>query len=115
MHHTEEEIQEEIKTKNISINEEIDSLIKFSNKNIIKIQYKQSSLARMAIEQGISAFNMSIPNHNIKQEEYRQIKTCIRCYKINMILQANVRKEKSIKFDQNAGTMTMYGETVPIQ
>ncbi len=101
--HTEEDIKEEINRRNEWLDQGIDNLLKFKNKNISKIQFKQSLIAKRTIENGILAYNMSIPAYNIKQEEYINIKTCRRCYKINTHYTTECPEGKTYKICSECG------------
>lgn len=79
----EDDIKREIMAKNQWCEENIEQVIKFPNKNIIKIIYTQTQLAVKATQSGIVAFNISIPPQQIKQEKFVPILTCMKCYKID--------------------------------
>ena len=79
---SEEDIKDEIMTKNEWANEQIDSIFTFPNSNNLKITFAQSVLATKAKQQGIRLFSMSIAPHQIQQEEFHNIKTCFKCYAI---------------------------------
>lgn len=101
---TEDEIKKEMKNKNEWMQEGIDNLTKFNNKNIIKIQFSQASLAKKATEKGILAYNMCLPEYNIKQEEYIQIKTCMRCYEINTHFSSECPKDRKYTICSECGS-----------
>lgn len=103
--HKEEEIKQEKEQRNEWMKGDIDSLPKFNNKNIIKVQFKQSAIARRTIEQGILAYNMSIPAKNIKQEKYIQRKTCMRCYKLDNYFTNECPKDKNYKIRSECGNL----------
>ncbi len=65
----EEEIFNELISKNNWIGEEIDSIYKFPNSSTIKITFTQTTLARKCTEVGLSAFNISIPPGEIKTRD----------------------------------------------
>ncbi len=78
----EDEIADELKLKNSWIGDAIDSVFKFPNSSTIKITFTQTNLAKKSIEKGLLAFNLSIPPSDIKQETFIQMKTCMKCYRI---------------------------------
>ncbi len=49
---------------------------------VLKIIFLETPPAQKCLETGLEMFNLRIPCHNIKQEEYIPIQTCMRCYKI---------------------------------
>lgn len=58
----------------------IDSLFKFPSWPIIKIVFKGTAPAIKATEQGLKMYNMRVPPHRIRREEYVPIPICMRCY-----------------------------------
>lgn len=101
-HLTEGEIKEEIILENRWVKEGIDSLYKSPNKNIIKIQWKQASEAQTAIERGILAYSMRIPEYNIRAD-YISIITCLRCYAINSHLTSSCPMDRNYKICTECG------------
>lgn len=77
---SEDEIQTEIEDKNTWTTNQIDTIFKFPNSHTLKITFKQTAMAKKAQNDGIRAFQMSIPHHKIKQEIFYSINTCFRCY-----------------------------------
>lgn len=76
------EIKQEMMNKNLWSENCIEQVIKFPNKNIIKIIFTQTQVALKATESGIVAFNICIPPNQIKQEKFIPILTCMKCYKL---------------------------------
>ncbi len=76
------EIGEEFLRKNTWIGEELENVYKFPNSPTIKLTFTQTKLARKCTEIGLKAFNISIPPHEIKLENYIPIKCCMRCYNL---------------------------------
>ena len=76
------EIAEELTEKNSWIGYELEIVYKFPNSNTIKLTFSQTQLAKKCTEAGLRAFGISIPPHEIRQETYIPIKTCMRCYKL---------------------------------
>ncbi len=77
-----DEIIEELQSKNEWIGDEIDSIYKFPTSNTIKITFRSTQLAKKCTEQGLRAFGISVPSHEIRQETYISIQCCMRCYKL---------------------------------
>lgn len=50
-------------------------MYKFPNRNVLKIQFFNTNTAENTIESGILGFHMSIPDYNIKTDEYISITT----------------------------------------
>ena len=74
-------IKEEIAEHNDYITlEDIEDIIKFPKSNTIKLIFQQSSTAKKARNAGIKLFSMSIPHHQIKEEIFVNINTCMKCY-----------------------------------
>lgn len=94
--HTEAEIKQEFLIRNQWI-ENIEQVFKFPNKNIVKIQFSNTISAKKACENGILGFQMSLPEHTIKIEDYIPITTCMRCYKIEDHYTSDCKKDKSYK------------------
>lgn len=80
---SEEDITNEIYRNNPFTNDAIDSTFKFPNARIVKITFRSSAIATKAKEQGLLLFNMKVPEYNIKKEEYTEITTCMKCYKLD--------------------------------
>lgn len=78
----EEDIQAEIEDKNSWATGQIETIFKFPNSHTLKITFKQTANAKKAQDDGIRAFQMSVPHHKIKQEIFYNINTCFKCYKM---------------------------------
>lgn len=94
--HTEQEIQNEFLFQNQWITG-TDLIYIFPSMNILKIQFTNTISTKMATDNGIFGFNMSIPEHNIKTEDYVPINTCMRCN------QTEVHYTKECKKDEAYG------------
>ncbi|MPC56148.1 hypothetical protein E2C01_050101 [Portunus trituberculatus] len=74
-----EAIEREVSDNNDWItDEDIEEIYKFPNSNTIKITFAQTAHAKKAQEKGILLFSMSIPPHQIKEETYTQVITCMK-------------------------------------
>lgn len=82
--HSKADIEDEIEEKNTWATVKDSYKFPPSNRNtyLIKIEFEDASMAAKAEEHGLRLFNMSIAGHQIKREKYTQLKTCMRCYKI---------------------------------
>lgn len=78
--HTTQEIETEIQRANTYTENMIENIFKFPNQPMLKITFKQTSVAGKAKENGIRMFHMSIPPYQIEEEEYIPISTCMVCY-----------------------------------
>ena len=101
--HSEEEIQEEFTTRNQWLKDGINSVYKFPRNNIIKISFNQTNTAKKALEKGILGFYMNIPAYNIKQEEFVNINTCLRCYVIEQHPTNQCHKDANYKICSECG------------
>lgn len=76
---------EEIKSEIYRVNDftvgQIDSIVQFSN--IIKIIFTQTAPAQKCKDIGLKMFNMRIPPHQVKEQEYTAIVRCMRCYAVD--------------------------------
>lgn len=95
--HTENEIKTEIYRVNEFTTDMIEEITKFKGKPIIKINFKQISVATKAQETGIRLFNMSIPPHQIEEEDYVEVTMCMRCYAMEDHYTNQCPKEKDYK------------------
>lgn len=77
-----EEIISETMDRNAFTNNQITDLVKISNNNNknIKITFTKTNIAKRATETGLRMFSMSISPHQIEQDKYIEIKSCMRCY-----------------------------------
>lgn len=82
MNHTPEHITTEIYRVNEFTQNKILSVFKFPNNNILKITFTETAPAQKSKEQGIKLYNTRVPPHQIKEEEFIPIKTCLHCYKL---------------------------------
>ncbi len=78
----EEDIKEEITTRNSWIGEGIENIYKFPNSPTLKITFSNALLAKRCKEKGLLAFNLSVPPTDIKQETFIPIKCCLKCYSL---------------------------------
>ena len=101
---SEDEIKEEMENQNDWIDDGIDSLYKFPRNKMMKITFKHTATAKKATEQGILCFNMSIPHHTIKKEEFIQINTCLKCYEIEKHFTSQCPREKNFKICSECGS-----------
>ena len=83
MDKTIEEMKEEIEKENAWTAGKIQEIFKFPRSPIIKITLKQTLAATKSKEQGLLMFSMRIPPHQMKNEEYVPIQTCMKCYEID--------------------------------
>lgn len=72
--------------------DEIENLYKFPNNNILKIKFKQATIVKRATEQGLLAYNMSIPEHNIKIEKYIPVNICMKWCELDSHYTSNCPK-----------------------
>ena len=80
LNHTPKEIQSEI----VNCNDwsEVKEVIKIPNSKLLKIVFHSAEMSHRCIKDGVFIFRLFVPPANIAREEYHQIKTCYRCYKI---------------------------------
>ena len=95
--HNPEEIREEIYALNEFTVDCIDTVYKFSNSRVVKITFCNTNPAIRAREIGIKMFYTRIPPHQIQQEEYLELKNCLRCYAIEDHVAAQCTKAKDYK------------------
>lgn len=82
IHNNSEEMIAEIMDKNAYTNNQITDLMKFPRAKNVKITFTKTSIAKKANEIGLRMFSMSIAPHQIQQDTYIEIKSCMRCYKL---------------------------------
>lgn len=92
----EHQIKEEIIKENGWV-ESIDKIFKFPKSNIIKVTFNETSKAQKAQEKGLLMFSMRVPTHDIKQDTYFNIMTCLKCYKMEDHSTAQCEKERNYK------------------
>ncbi len=80
--HEEEEIKDELITKNNWLQDDLDSIFKFPNSSTLKVTFSQTILAKKCTGNGLKAFNISIPIYEIKQETFIPVSCCMRCYNL---------------------------------
>jgi len=76
-----EDIRRDIESSND--HSKIDEIIKFPNSRTIKIIFSSEKAARLAMERGLIACYLYIPPEDIEKEIHVDLKTCLKCYKIN--------------------------------
>lgn len=105
LQHSSAEIQEEIERLNEYTEKNIDSIFKFpNNAPIIKITFLETLTAQKCLETGLKMYNLRIPSHSIKQEEYIPIQTCMRCYKVEEHNTTDCPKDANYKAYSECGT-----------
>lgn len=80
--HSKEEITNEIYRTNDFTTNNIEDVIRLEGKNIIKVIFSQTAPAQKSKEQGLKMFNMRVPPHQIKEQEFTPLNTCMRCYAV---------------------------------
>lgn len=101
--HEANDIKEEIHRVNPFTINLIEEVSKFHGKPIIKIIFKQINAARKAQEAGIRLYNMSIPPHQIEEEEYFPITMCMRCYSLDSHYTNQCKKNKEYQVCSECG------------
>lgn len=101
--HDNSAIAKEIERVNSFTENKIELVSKFTNKPIVKIIFKQACAAQKAQESGIRLFNMSIPSHQIEEEEYVPITTCMRCYAMEKHFTSQCTKDKNYQLCSECG------------
>ncbi len=91
------DIGEEIVRQNTWIGGELEGVFKFPNSPTLKLTFSQTTLAKKCTEIGIKAFNISIPNHEIKLETYIPIKCCMKCYALEDHFTTECTKSKDYR------------------
>ena len=76
------EMIDEIMDKNAYTTTKITDLMKIPRTKMIKITFTKTDIARKATECGLRMFSMSLPPHQIVQDNYIELKSCMKCYKI---------------------------------
>lgn len=94
---SEDEIKQEMMHKNLWSENCIEQVVKFPNRNIMKVVFTQTQVALKATENGIVAFNICIPSDQIKQEKFIPILTCMICYKMEDHTTKNCPKNSEYK------------------
>lgn len=94
---SEERMKEEFLKENAWMHNEIENIYKLPNRNIVKILFEQASTAKTATEKGILGFQMRVPQHNIKVEEYIPSIICMRCYELETHFTNSSAKDKNYK------------------
>lgn len=82
-HRSSEDIQAEIYRVNEFTQDSIESVFHFEGKPMMKITFLQTAPALKSQTEGLKMFNMRIPPHQIKEQEFFPINTCMRCYAID--------------------------------
>lgn len=108
-HHIKQHSEAEIKAEIYRANEFTDNLIedvfKFSDPNpIIKVTFSQLAPAKKSMEQGLKLFNMRIPRHQIKEQDFTPINTCMRCYAIEDHYTSKCPKPKEYTICSDCGS-----------
>lgn len=80
--HEEDDMLKEIMDKNLYTNNQITEVLKFPRSKIIKITFTKTTIAKRATESGLRMYSMSIHFHQMQQDKFFPIQTCMRCYKI---------------------------------
>ena len=93
----EEEIIDELVAKNTWIGDNLDSVYKFPNSSTLKITFSLTALAKKCTEQGIRAFCLSVPPHDIRQETFIPIKCCMKCYALEHHITKDCSKPRDYK------------------
>lgn len=94
MRHKEAEIKEEIYRVNDFTINNIEEIYKFKGKPIVKIIFNQASIARKTQESGVRMYNMSIPPHQIEEEEHIPVTSCMRCYALDSHFTSQCPRDK---------------------
>lgn len=87
--------------------DELDSISKFPNSATIEITFAQT-LVKKCTENGIRAFNISIPHHEVKQETFIPINCCMRCYTLEEHATRNCPKDSAFKLCSECSTEGHY-------
>lgn len=94
----EADIQQEIINNNCFIKEgDVEKIYKFPRSHNIKVTFKQVAQAEKASETGLKLFYLSIPHHQIEQEQFTPIITCYRCYAVEDHVAKDCPKPKEYK------------------
>lgn len=72
----------EIMDKNANTNNQITDVYKFPRAKNIKITFTKTNIAKKVTEIGLRMYSMSITPHQIQQDEFIPIKSCMKCYQI---------------------------------
>ncbi len=92
------DIGEELIRHNSWIGEDdLEDVYKFPNSPTLKLTFTQTTLAKKCTEQGLKAFKISIPCHEIKLETYIPIKCCMKCYALEDHFSNECPKSKDFK------------------
>lgn len=100
---SEKDILAEIESKNEWVGS-INKVHKFPRGNIMKVTFEETNRAKKAQEQGLKLFSMKIPNYDIRQDEYINILTCMRCYQMEDHSTAQCELDKSYKMCSECGS-----------
>lgn len=101
--HETEEIATEIMEKNAFTNGQIQEITKPPRSKMLKITFTSTNIAKKAAEQGLRAFLMSLPPHQMEQDKFIEIKTCYRCYKVEDHFTSDCPKPKEFKICSECG------------
>lgn len=79
---TRDDIQHEIERCNSNL--KIAELVKFGqHSHVFKIEFRTSEMAQHVLERGFLCFNMKITPSQIQREEFVDVLTCFRCYRMD--------------------------------
>ena len=79
--HTNDEIKFQITENNDSL--DFVEVYKFPNSNIVKITFTKYEMAEKCLKDGIKMFLLFLPPSNVYRDEFVEVKTCYKCYKLN--------------------------------
>lgn len=93
-----DEIKEElIRENNWIAEDDMEETFKFPKSNTIKITFQQTTTTEKTVNSGLLMFSMFIPTTQIKQEEFINITTCLRCYELEKHYTNQCTKPKDYK------------------
>ena len=93
--HDEDDIMTELLDKNDWIGG-MTYATKFTRGRGLKITFNDTTMAKKAQEKGLLLFSMRIPAHDIIQDKYLNVPTCLRCYALDKHYTSNCPKDRTL-------------------
>lgn len=100
-----EDMIQEIMNKNSFTQEQVCDIIKIPRTKIVKVTFTKTNIAKKATETGLKMFSMSISPHQIQQDTHVNIKTCMKCYKIEDHHTSECKKPEDYKICSECGEL----------
>ena len=79
--HSVDEIKFQVTENNDSL--DVVEVYKFPNSKIVKITFTNYEMAEKCLKDGVKLFLLYLPPSNVYQDEFVEVKTCYKCFKLN--------------------------------